>query len=111
MPAGVLQATRGWSDVQWEAGREGLRRRGWLDAGGHLTDAGREARETLERRTDELAMAPWRHLGPAACARLRALARPLSEALVAGGDFPIAPSYWDGPAPRSGRAGGDAHAL
>ncbi|HXM58506.1 MAG TPA: hypothetical protein VOB72_24105 [Candidatus Dormibacteraeota bacterium] len=112
MPAGVLQATRGWSDAEWEAGRARLRGRGWLDAAGRLTDAGREARAALERRTDELAMAPWRHLGPAACARLRALARPLSEALVASGDFPVAPSYWDGPPPRRSRAaGGGAHAV
>ena len=95
MPPGVLQATRGWSDARWEAGRAGLRARGWLDAGHRLTEAGREARDALERRTDELAMAPWRHLGPAACARLRDLARPLSEALVASGEFPVAPSYWD----------------
>lgn len=99
VPPGVLQATRGWSDVQWEAGRARLRALGWLDAGGRLTDAGREGRETLERRTDELAMAPWRHLGPAACARLRALARPLSEVLVASGEFQVVPSYWEGPSP------------
>jgi hypothetical protein len=110
-PAGVLQATRGWSDARWEAGRVRLRERGWLDAGGRLTDAGREAREALERRTDELAMAPWRHLGPAACARLRALARPLSEALIASGDFPVTPSYWDGPAPPRRPAASDVLTL
>ncbi len=96
VPAGVLQATRGWSDAHWEAGRARLRERGWLDAGDRLTGAGRESRDAVERGTDELAMAPWRHLGPAGCARLRELARPLSEALVASGDFPATPSYWDG---------------
>jgi hypothetical protein len=99
VPPGVLQATRGWSDAAWEAGRARLRERGWLDAAGLPTDAGREGREALERRTDELAMAPWRHLGPAGCARLRELGRPLSEALVASGDFVVAPSYWEGAAP------------
>jgi hypothetical protein len=103
VPAGVLQATRGWSDAAWEAGRARLRDRGWLDAAGLLTDAGRDGREALERRTDELAMAPWRHLGPSGCARLRELGSPLSEALVASGDFAVAPSYWDGTAPAAVR--------
>lgn len=97
MPAGILQATRGWSDDAWEAGRARLRERGWLDGAGRLTAAGREVREDVERRTDELAMAPWRHLGPAGCARLRELGRPLSAVLVASGDFAVAPSYWDAP--------------
>jgi len=94
MPHGVLQATRGWSDAEWEAGRSRLRERGWLDGAHHLTEAGRRARDEVERRTDELAMAPWRHLGAAACARLRELAGPLSEVLVASGEFPVTPSYW-----------------
>lgn len=96
-PRGVLQATRGWSDAAWEAAASRLRDRGWLDAAGGLTGAGAAARADVERRTDELAMAPWRRLGAAGCARLRALVRPLSEALVASGDFTVVPSYWDAP--------------
>jgi len=95
VPRGVLQATRGWSDARWEAARSRLRDRGWLDPAGALTAAGAAARADVERRTDELAMAPWRYLGDAGCGRLRALVRPLSETLVASGDFTVAPSYWD----------------
>ena len=55
----VLQGTRGWPDDEWEAAEERLRRRGWLDADGALTDAGRVARQHAEDRTDVLAADPW----------------------------------------------------
>lgn len=102
VPRGVLQATRGWSDADWSAAGRRLHERGWLDAQGRLSEAGRAHRERLERRTDELMLAPWERLGPVRCRRLRELARPLSEALVTSGAFPVTPSYWDGPAAPAG---------
>ena len=48
----------------------GLQRRGILDGDGAFTDAGRVLRASIERRTDELALAPYESLGPDDCARL-----------------------------------------
>jgi hypothetical protein len=87
IPPGALQSTRDRTDAEWAEATEHLRHRGWLDADGELTEEGRAARLEAETRTDELAMAPWRELGDDACARLRALVRPWSRALVSSGTF------------------------
>ncbi|MGA5642832.1 SCO6745 family protein [Streptomyces cinereoruber] len=57
-------ASRGWSAAEWSAARERLTARGLVDADGTATDAGRALRAEVERRTDELAAAPWAALGP-----------------------------------------------
>ncbi len=85
--AALLQATRGWSPEEWAAAAERLRRRGWLDDGGALTDSGRASRDAVEARTDRLALAPWARLGAERCARLQELVRPLSKAISAAGTF------------------------
>lgn len=87
IPRGFLQPTRLWSDDEWVAAKERLQRRGWLDARGAITPEGSEARERVEVRTDDLAMAPWRALGEHDALRLRELVRPLSKAIVANGGF------------------------
>jgi hypothetical protein len=51
-PVGQYSATRGFSPDRIDAAVSGLRRRGWLDALGDLTVAGREAREQIEAATD-----------------------------------------------------------
>ncbi|MEU3322810.1 hypothetical protein [Streptomyces sp. NPDC006785] len=56
-------ASRGWSSREWDAARRRLQERGLLAADGTATDAGRELRAQVERRTDEEAAAPWRALG------------------------------------------------
>lgn len=78
-----LKATRRWSDEQWAAAQESLRARGWLDGAGEFTADGRSARERIERRTDELAVAPYAALGEERCDRLRQLVRPWSKVMVA----------------------------
>lgn len=83
VPATVLQATRQRTDEDWAAAHESLRSRGWLDADGALTELGRERRAWIERRTDELAVAPYDALGEQRCARLRELVRPMSSAMSA----------------------------
>ncbi len=84
---GVLKSSRGWSDEAWDAARAGLRDRGWLDGDDGLTAEGAAVRDRVEARTDELAMAPWRHLGEAGSDRLRHLVRPWSQAIVTSGAF------------------------
>jgi len=89
VPRAALQPQRGWSDDEWTAAEERLRQRGWLDAAGTLTPAGRAARDAVEARTDELALPPWQAIGSEGCARLHQLAWPLSDRIVTGGGIPI----------------------
>ncbi|MGV9688086.1 SCO6745 family protein [Streptomyces sp. NPDC003444] len=63
-------ASRGWSAAEWSAARDRLAARGLVDADGTATGAGRDLRAGIERRTDELAAAPWAALGPGEADRL-----------------------------------------
>ncbi len=81
--AEILRATRQRTGDDWLAAEERLRERGWLDADLALTDIGRERRDWIEQRTDELAAAPYDAIGPDGCARLRELCRPVSQAMMA----------------------------
>ncbi|MFF5976526.1 hypothetical protein ACFY7C_33985 [Streptomyces sp. NPDC012769] len=63
-------AGRGWSEEQWSAARDRLAARGLVRSDGTATDAGRALRAEVERRTDELAAAPWAALGAEATERL-----------------------------------------
>ena len=89
LPGAVLREYRGWSDEEWAAAVERLGARGWVDPGGSLTKAGRAARDARERRTDDLAMPPWRRLGPGGCARLLDLLGPPVRLVVDGGGIPF----------------------
>ena len=84
-----LRKSRGWKAEQWDGTVARLRERGWLDADEQLTEQGRAARQQVEDRTDVLALPPWEQLGEERCSRLRALVRPLSKAIVAGGGLGI----------------------
>lgn len=88
VPRARLQGARGWTDDEWATAEVGLRDRGWLDAAGALTEAGRAGRQEIEDRTDQLAAVPWRVLGRDATERLHALARPLARTVVGGGAIP-----------------------
>jgi hypothetical protein len=85
VPRAALQATRRWSDAEWDAGVAGLAERGLVEPDGTFTAAGTALRQRIEDRTDELALAPWEAIGPDACDELRALVRPLSKAVVTNG--------------------------
>jgi hypothetical protein len=87
----VLQASREWPDDEWDAARDALVARGWIDADGSLTDAGRAHRAWVEERTDVLASPPWTRIGEEACTRLRALVRPWSKAIGEAGTFATMP--------------------
>lgn len=80
-------ASRRWTDEEWAAARERLAGRGLVDADGVATEAGHRLRDEVERRTDELAAAPWRALGPAA-GRLAQLVAPVTQTVVATGMLP-----------------------
>ena len=84
-----LRKRRGWSTEQWDAACECLRERGWLDEQERFTEQGAAARAHVELQTDRRALPPWEHLGEQGCARLRALVRPLSSAVVDAGGIGI----------------------
>jgi hypothetical protein len=89
VPREAIQPHRGWSDEEWEAAEMRLRSRGWLDNAGMLTQTGRDVRQWVEARTDTLTARPWEALGADGCARLRALAFALSDAIVRAEGVPI----------------------
>ncbi|CAN5729238.1 hypothetical protein BH10ACT1_BH10ACT1_24950 [soil metagenome] len=84
LPASLLQATRGWSDEEWEAGQERLRIKGHLDQAGALTltDAGRRSRDRVESLTDAAALAPWNTLTDEEVDRLRTISAPFSKVVA-----------------------------
>lgn len=88
IPRATMQPSRGWTDEQWQAAASRLAERGWLDAEGAPTAAGRARYAEVEAATDRIAEAPWRRLGPAAVTRLAALMRPLTLACAAAMPYP-----------------------
>jgi hypothetical protein len=89
---GFLRDSRGWSAEQWADAVARLRTRGLLSdapatdaADLTLSDAGRDFRQSIEDRTDLLAEPAYRVLGADGCARLAALAGPLSRAVADAG--------------------------
>ncbi|WP_017593546.1 SCO6745 family protein [Nocardiopsis potens] len=91
--APVLRKTRWWSERDWAGAVDRLADRGLVAPGGDpespvFTDAGRELREELERRTDELSVPAFTALGAEATARLAELAAPLRDAVLAAGVLP-----------------------
>jgi hypothetical protein len=82
-----MRLARGWGDDDWDAAEARLAERGLLD-GGTLTDAGRSLRAELEQTTDELATAPWRHLGAERTGQLAALLGPLRRGVLGTGRIP-----------------------
>jgi hypothetical protein len=84
----VILPFRGWTEDDWSAAVVRLRARGLLD-GEQLTEAGRTARATIERRTDELAAEPWRRLGTDSSTRLESLLQPVADRILSGGGLPF----------------------
>jgi hypothetical protein len=82
-------ASRGWSAAEWSAARDRLADRGWIDAAGKATERGQQGRDEIEWRTDRLADAPWRALGPDRARRLAELTGPLLGAAFESGLLPL----------------------
>ena len=85
----IIQPNRGWSDEEWEAAREHLEGRGWMNADGVLTAEGIKGREEIERRTDLLALPPLHHLGADRTEELYDLLLPLARTIIARGGIPM----------------------
>lgn len=98
VPEAVLKATRAWPDEDWQAGVERLVERDLVAQGADsvtLTERGRLLRQELEDRTDAASVRPYSALGEEGCARLRELARPFSQAVVANGGLTPDPKRFD----------------
>ncbi|MGH8984949.1 MAG: SCO6745 family protein [Acidimicrobiia bacterium] len=81
--------TRGWNVTEVDAACERLTARGLLDdAGTALTPAGKELRGEIERETDRAERDIVGHLGDRA-EELFGLLEPWSQAIVAGGGYPV----------------------
>lgn len=101
IPAEALRTTRAWSVQEWAAGVERIREQGWLADGPGLalSEAGQRRRQSIEDRTDELAIYPYQAIGEDGCARLAELTAPLSAAVMAADlGFPAALGARFGPA-------------
>lgn len=99
VPVDVLRATRAWSGAEWDAGCERLRLRGLITDTTQptFTEAGWSLRKRIEDQTDVSSLPPYEALGEEACTRLRALVRPLSQAVVAAGLLMPDPSKFGDP--------------
>lgn len=73
---------RGWTDRDCSKARESLLARGWIDASGHLTCAGREVHDRIERSTDRLAAGIWNSFGRDRTERLAELLQEISGIVV-----------------------------
>ena len=80
--------SRGWSPEEWTAARERLVARGVIDDRGTATRAGRDLRQEVERRTDQLAAAPWQFLGRTDTDRLADLLGEFWVAVLGSGLLP-----------------------
>ncbi len=86
-PADLYQQSRGWSEDDWHAASERLAARDLLAPDGTLADRGREIREHIEQRTDELAIEPYLALGDDHVQRLLTVLGPAADAVAASGEI------------------------
>ena len=80
--------SRGWSREEWAAARERLVARGVIDDRGTATRAGRDLRQEVEHRTDQLAAEPWEFLGRTDTDRLADLLGEFWVAVLGSGLLP-----------------------
>jgi hypothetical protein len=84
----ALRTNRGWAEDEWAAAHQALQARGWIDASGAVTDAGRAVRDRLEDTTNRLAAPIVAGMGAEAAGELIGLLRPLAEAVIESGTVP-----------------------
>jgi hypothetical protein len=92
-------AGRGWTDQEWLAARDRLASRGLVDADGLASEQGRELRDTVERRTDDLASGAWRTFGTDKSERLLELIMPILVAVLQSGSLPATTTLGIGTVP------------
>jgi len=83
----MFRDARGWSDDEWGAALEGLAGRGFATPDGALSEAGRDLRSEVERRTDELSAQPYEVLSDAARDDLVLKLRPAAQRVAGSGEI------------------------
>ena len=84
-----LQASRAYTDQEWDGEVERLVAVGWLTPEETFTDEGRAVRQRVEDLTDRLALPSWEVIGEDGCTRLRELVAPLRAAVVGNKGYPL----------------------
>jgi hypothetical protein len=79
--------SRGWSEDEWADAVGRLASRGLVRDDGSLTNEGAALHRDIERRTDELAVAPYRALGEAAVERVIGALETPASLLSASGEI------------------------
>lgn len=90
VPREMIMRSRDYDEEQWAHHVDRLRQRGWLDTDGELTQAGRDVKQTVEDRTDALALSALDALSDDEVASLFAVLTPITRTVVAAGDVPVA---------------------
>jgi hypothetical protein len=88
VPAEMQRSFRGWTEDEWVRAAARLQENGYLNEDGELSRKGAELRERIERRTDELALAPWAFLGEAKTEEFATLIRSLATPIIEDEGFP-----------------------
>jgi hypothetical protein len=78
--------SRGWSEDDWSEARDRLAGRGLLTGDGKVTSVGRQLRDHIERRTDELSMSAYRRLGDDGVAQLLLALTPAAARVAGSGE-------------------------
>ena len=90
VPQQMIMRSRDYDESQWSHYRDRLIRRGLLDEGGELTDAGRDLKQRIEDTTDRLALAALEALDDDEVEALFRALTPITREVVAAGDVPAA---------------------
>jgi hypothetical protein len=88
VPRDVYVAARDLGAAEWDAELSALQTAGYVDAAGRLTEAGRDLKDHVEKRTDELAWSAYATVPEADVDALVDSLRPVARAVVAAGDIP-----------------------
>lgn len=84
----AAQASRGWSEQEWDQAVIDLCDKGILGGDGALTDAGVALRAHVEEQTNRMTLLPWRTLGAEQTMHVMEIAKPLQRQLLGAGAFP-----------------------
>ncbi|MBU9765071.1 hypothetical protein FR943_14620 [Mycobacterium sp. TNTM28] len=90
VPREMIMRSRDYDDEQWGGYVEQLRARGWLDGHDALTAVGRDVKQRIEDRTDELALGALAALTDDEITTLFRVLTPITRQVVAAGDVPAA---------------------
>ena len=90
VPRAAIMRVRDYDDDEWAEHVDAMRRRGWFDAAGDITESGRAAKQAIEDRTDELALRALDPLSDDDVEALFTALTPITRAVIAAGDIPLA---------------------